>query len=783
MVEAASLNGSSQTTLEERFSALEAKFAALEKDYHALQEKVSMPTESSVDKSTETSPDPLPSTNGTTDKADGAKDENTLRSRVKIVINKTDLETGERKDYPLEPPVQTSPASSKATDTSHAFTLRRNVYDDGDDNDGQIDIVNLDLWELLKELLRHYPYHTFRGPPSTLNSPYEPLILYWDKLVLATQETPKDDNDKQARADLKLLLDTISNSSGDPKLDKYFRSRDCNNEQNSVTFETLWRIFPPGTLVYGQPFLGQDQLFIVKDNLRPWPYLPRGQPYEDAVWFLHCWTYDWDGKSFRRMCLKLEFEYFDGQKPITSLPYHPFELKEQEQRALIKGNLIKRGVEYRQFCTAIQGSRMFEYNGEAMFVKKGFSGIQGDDDKDEDGLSRSTFDPEPSGSPKRSASVDSRAMVDFESYFRYGPLVAYVGSLTPENDYTECVCADCRQNEGLKARYRTRFDEEAHQKGKWEDEQYLICPPRVLGYLLRDKQWAQLQVSVLRNIPDNDPTNSWVTRLKLADGDETKNMILDLVKGHGTSDLSRDDGLEVDDIIARKGKGLVILLYGPPGVGKTSTAETVAIAARKPLFSISVADVGTKAKHVEANLAKIFALATSWQAVLLIDEADVFLESRGKGIASNTERNALVSVFLRVLEYYQGIMMLTTNQIAQFDVAVQSRIQVAIKYVNLNKEQTMAIFEGFLEPLAKRGLVKDMEDIRSWLKEDVIKMGLDGRQIRNIITSSLSLARAQGKPRLEKRHLKTMLGNVKDFKDEFIKQFEKYKSEQQGMIG
>ena len=53
-------------------------------------------------------------------------------------------------------------------------------------------------------------------------------------------------------------------------------------------------------------------------------------------------------------------------------------------------------------------------------------------------------------------------------------------------------------------------------------------------------------------------------------------------------------------------------------MGKTSTAETVAIAARKPLFSISVADVGTEAKKVEANLAKLFALATVWQAILLM---------------------------------------------------------------------------------------------------------------------------------------------------------------------
>lgn len=153
-------------------------------------------------------------------------------------------------------------------------------------------------------------------------------------------------------------------------------------------------------------------------------------------------------------------------------------------------------------------------------------------------------------------------MVDFESYFRYGPSVARVGSLMPETDAPECGCIDGRENEALKARYRTRFDEETHQNGRWEDEQYMLCPPRVLGYVLNDKQWAQLQVSLLRSIPNKDPNDSWSNRLKLADGDKTKKMILDLVEGHGTSDPARDDGLEVDDIIIRKGKGLVMLLYG-----------------------------------------------------------------------------------------------------------------------------------------------------------------------------------------------------------------------------
>ena len=107
--------------------------------------------------------------------------------------------------------------------------------------------------------------------------------------------------------------------------------------------------------------------------------------------------------------------------------------------------------------------------------------------------------------------------------------------------------------------------------------------------------------------------------------------------------------------------------------------------------------------------------------------------------------------------------MLTTNQIAQFDVAVHSRIHVAIKYTDLNKSQKRAIFMGFLEPLNDRGVVRDMKDITDWLEEDVVEIALDGRQIRNIVTSALGLARAQKKEKLEKGHLKQVLSNVKDF--------------------
>lgn len=114
-------------------------------------------------------------------------------------------------------------------------------------------------------------------------------------------------------------------------------------------------------------------------------------------------------------------------------------------------------------------------------------------------------------------------------------------------------------------RYRTHFDKsENAEKMRWEDEQYLICPPRVLGYILRDKQWAQLQVTLLSPVPQDDKTNAWNSRLQLADKD-TKALLFNLVRSHASTNfMNNDEGkaLEVDDIVPGKGKGLVILLYG-----------------------------------------------------------------------------------------------------------------------------------------------------------------------------------------------------------------------------
>lgn len=100
------------------------------------------------------------------------------------------------------------------------------------------------------------------------------------------------------------------------------------------------------------------------------------------------------------------------------------------------------------------------------------------------------------------------------------------------------------------------------------------------------------------------------------------------------------------------------MLAGVPGVGKTLTAESgkalesidtwqliahcslVAETLRAPLYSMTAGELSLDATNLEESLTKILEISTKWNSVLLLDEADVFLEQRS---SSHLERNKLVS--------------------------------------------------------------------------------------------------------------------------------------------
>ena len=121
-----------------------------------------------------------------------------------------------------------------------------------------------------------------------------------------------------------------------------------------------------------------------------------------------------------------------------------------------------------------------------------------------------------------------------------------------------------------------------------------------------------------------------------------------------------------DDVIQGKGKGIFMLLSEAPGVGKTLTAESVAESMHIPLYMMSAGDLGIKPNEVKHALQNILEIVAKWNVILLLDECDVFLEER---TSHDLERNKLVSIFLRTLEYYEGILFLTTNRVSNMDAA------------------------------------------------------------------------------------------------------------------
>ena len=202
-----------------------------------------------------------------------------------------------------------------------------------------------------------------------------------------------------------------------------------------------------------------------------------------------------------------------------------------------------------------------------------------------------------------------------------------------------------------------------------------------------------------------------------------------------------------DDIIQGKGKGMIMLLSGPPGVGKTLTAESVAETMRAPLYMMSAGDLGLDSSNVESSLTNVLEMANKWHAILLLDEADVFLEQRS---AHDLERNKLVSIFLRLLEYYEGILFLTTNRVDNIDAAFQSRIHLSMEYHELSLASRRHVWSNFLamSPQAHGFSDNDVDNLAVF--------PMNGREIKNVLKTAQLLA-SRKKEQLCYAHVNTVL--------------------------
>ncbi|KAI1736125.1 hypothetical protein F4680DRAFT_469399 [Xylaria scruposa] len=545
-----------------------------------------------------------------------------------------------------------------------------------------------------------------------------------------------------------------------------------------IAFDDLWHLFRPGDLLFSIKG-GSEQLYrahyITGGRLRlrnrTKDEMQRGRPqtrpydtdsdedddayrkykeafgkgsYSDLV--IDCYSIAFDGKDLGPRDTAVQISHYTGEKHITSLPIYPVRFHKDGEEA-VRLRLRDRGKRY-----------------VSCYGHKTYDGLATIRQMDRVGVSRRGREQD------RLEELQGDIIVDFDAFYRQatkprlGQLRRSQEDLTTlqedylsgNNSFTfQYREGDTEVDENLaeatSEQYRSLLQKITPNEAKSSHEHLELLPYQVPAYILRSRRWAKVDIDMVGEF-DTRPAAKDRSFEDLVVPEEFGELLVALVNNHSSGQKTKfqkhkSSSLAQIDVVRGKGRGLIILLHGPPGTGKTSTAETIASYTQRPLYTITCGDIGLDPFRVETELERHFELAHRWGAVLLLDEADVFLVARDW---SNMPRNALVSIFLRHLEYYSGILFLTSNRVGDFDEAFKSRIHVALTYPAVDLESTKRIWEGILERISRDNaeeevkIVFDKQDLlafatkhfRSQVKEDAT---WNGRQIRNAFQTAIAL--------------------------------------------
>ncbi|KDQ08103.1 hypothetical protein BOTBODRAFT_139298 [Botryobasidium botryosum FD-172 SS1] len=405
--------------------------------------------------------------------------------------------------------------------------------------------------------------------------------------------------------------------------------------------------------------------------------------------------------------MEIHIRYFRGATKIASLSAFPLSYHPQE--AAMRELLVERGRKW----ASLEGIHHMYYDGLAYQHQK---------------------------CRWLRINIKTRVMIDKETFKRINPNY-------PVQDIKGNVAGVLHDESSDDAQDDEVFSYgTTHITDELTPDELLLTSPILYGFSLTEKLWLEFDVEKVTSFEWNEDAFK-----QLVLPPAQKSLIQSLVESHN------QEGADFDDFIKGKGKGLIFNLFGPPGIGKTLTAESASEIVHRPLYVVGAGDLGTSVTQLDSTLTSIFDVAQSWGAVVLIDEADVFMEARS---LDNLHRNALVAVFLRQLEYYQGILFLTTNRVKAFDEAFESRIHVALRYKELDEDARASIWKAFLE----RARIADQVT-----KEDLARLAsrdINGRQIKNAVRTAQALAINKKQP-LSYEHFVTVLDVMDQFQRDF----------------
>lgn len=413
----------------------------------------------------------------------------------------------------------------------------------------------------------------------------------------------------------------------------YLRGYDC----QKVTFDDMWLLFKPGDEVIQSNGDQAYRVIEVETKLHraipPWEglwkpttlssgpkitdpsnaFLPPPPPPDPDPWsregdnkpfVLWCVHIDSDGVNIGPVTTEITIDSFEGERFIFDLDVYPLRLRAKDVLGSavpstpvpsIRDQLIERGKRF----TKMSGIQHAYYSGtihgtqdrlEGQVVVDNSLVFHSDSSKDRPEVKSwvqamapvQPFDGE-SAACSATCCIEDAVWSDRSFDLRRNSEYMEMAIPTDRTDSLSLAALECPIASVNKS----------EKEGKITDSEYLIMSDRVWGFILRDRRWVELnlrfisEVNYQREEPFSEPapedmnvTNTAFDDLVLPDGH--KKVILSLV----AQQLRKDEHREAD-IIRGKGKGLIILLHGAPGVGKTSTAEGIAEAFERPLLQIT----------------------------------------------------------------------------------------------------------------------------------------------------------------------------------------------------
>ena len=449
--------------------------------------------------------------------------------------------------------------------------------------------------------------------------------------------------------------------------------------REKVTFEDLWTLYSPGTLLYTckdqhwKAFV-VDQRSIVPDPLH--------ENHQRGSLGLRCLSVSYEGEL--RICTKSHIiAAFTGLRPIKSLHLVPSAYLDDE--ASVRKHLMWRGRAYRKYAKG----HHYRLNYRPIDIEK--------------------------------VTNPCRVIVDFETFVKFarsepGLLERLFGSEMGEGN--------------------DRSDNVLDSDQELATAMNILCPVHIPAFDLESNSWISVPVDHIHHVPPSKHAVLQDINLEGRDLDTLENAVsahreLDALFLHSPPPSNKG-------YISRS-SGLPILLHGPPSSGMTYTVEALARRSGSPVIRISGSLI-TEEPATRTWFRQLMRYARAWDAYVLMKGVDIFYRAYSE-TDRDMSQAATAALVREEVERFTGVLFVVTHRVAAFDASHHSLFAISMRFKAWTSQGRWDLLTRMLTEAGFEEHGPGWDEVEGWLREVCREEYLDGRRMRNLVVNAVMAAR------------------------------------------